>query len=292
MATTPSPLASSASFTIEDVNVTIPPYLIEHGARCVAAYHRRPPCEARFRKLAARLLPLVDGHVIDCGTWLGDNAIPWAAMLKASGKPRRVFAFDPNPANIDFVHNLSAANDLDQHLVARIGRLDEHASGKGSSRPGVIPRFTIAQLAASASEGWAGERLGFVHLGVNGGEEGVLRGAGAVLAKDRPLIATEDESGRNGTRLLRVRSLLEELGYSGRELPEVCGGARVCRNYVWTHPASHAGAIDEIVRELAEPKGRPLRWCGVGDPGWSDPLRRERFDRANASHLGVRCGGE
>mmetsp|Transcript_50500 Transcript_50500/g.163629 ORF Transcript_50500/g.163629 Transcript_50500/m.163629 type:complete len:298 (+) Transcript_50500:41-934(+) len=276
----------SASFTHEGVDITIPPYLTKNAARCVEAYQRRPACEAKFRKLAARLLPLVGGNVIDCGSWMGDNAVPWAAMLKASGTTRRVFGFDPNPANVDFIHNLSAANGLDRHLVARIGILADRPRAGGVRN---LPRVTIAQVAADA-----GERLGFLHLDVNGAEERVLRGAGSVLTKDRPVVATEDESGPTGTRLKRVRSLMEGLGYRGHKLPEICGALKVCRNYIWTHPDSHAGAIEEIVRELALPEahGTPLRWCGVGDPGWGDRMRRQRFDRANASHMGVRCGGE
>ena len=174
--------------------------------------------------------------------------------------------------------------------MARLGVLSDQPSGARSG----VSRFTIAQLAASATDGWAGSRLGFVHLDVNGAEERVLRGAGAVIAQDRPVVTTEDESGPNGARLQKVRELLEGVGYRGRELPEVCGGDRRCRNYVWTHPAAHGGAIEEAVSELTAPKPHgPLRWCGVGDPGWADPLRRQtRYNRADPSHLGLRCGGE
>ena len=296
--------ATAAQFPLDgNVTVQFPAYLTQHAPRCVAAYAKRPKCEPMLRRLANKLLPLLTGHVVDCGCWLGDNSVPWALSLAALGRTsavspprgleRHVLSFDPNPANIDFVANLSAANEL-TNLKLHLGVLS--LTPKINSPWAGSRRFTLDQV-ASTSVG-PDEPIGFIHLDTNGNEEAVLRGGARVIARDHPVILTEDESGPGLARLRRVRAFLEPQGYVGRQLDEVCGEASFCRNWVWTHTRTHAGAVDSAVSEIvgSTSSGTATKWCGVGDPGFYDRKRRtityNRGPRFPVTLLGVRCGGE
>lgn len=94
--------------------------------------------------------------------------------------------------------------------------------------------FTIHTLDGLFAPGglFGTERLGFAHIDVEGSELRVMRGATAVLRRDRPLVAVEAHVHAN---LSYTRELLAELAASGYEtylVEEVCGGRADCRNII------------------------------------------------------------
>ena len=60
-----------------------------------------------------------------------------------------------------------------------------------------------------------GDPVGFVKIDVEGHEEGVLRGACALFARDRPALIIEIEERHNPGSIERVTALLEYYGYNG-----------------------------------------------------------------------------
>jgi len=180
---------------------------------------------------------IVKGGIIDLGAWIGDNAAPWAKLIK-----EKVYAIDPSPTNCALVKNLKNLNSLDNLIIiqkaigAKEGELQikegniDHASFQEVEKgPSTIHMETLDSL---VEKGNIDEKVGFIHLDVEGMEYDVLIGALQLIKRDLPVISTEAHKGDRD-----VSEILKPLNYIGWELPEVCGNPS-CRNTIWIHSPS------------------------------------------------------
>ena len=162
------------------------------------------------------------GSVIDAGANTGEEA----CLLASVGDGRVVHAIEPLRTNIGHISRRYAAYDRLRPLLAGLSdkngaltvpnRYNAQANATaGSSQLNWSYRSTRRDvkshrnLAAGGSTKeatetvrlwtvdalfgslWAGERLGFAHLDLEGMEIDALRGAAATLARDRPVLTVE-----------------------------------------------------------------------------------------------------
>ena len=96
----------------------------------------------------------------------------------------------------------------------------------------------VQSLDALFAADWAGERFGFGHFDVEGGELDVVEGAANTIKRDRPVFTVEisvhgghgGESARLDARRLLTR--IAELGYTSFVVEEQCGEPADLRNVI------------------------------------------------------------
>jgi len=209
------------------------------------AFAPRAITERLFRRIIAKLFRarILDSrkNIINTGSWIGDNALPWAMMMeRLSGgnyPPGKVIAVDPSTK---FVQNMASIANLNSigNLCARVGiyssvertfytESSEHMVVDGRKRKG-SEALTAFPLDAENIV-----NVTLLHLDVEGHEIEVLSGARNLIMSSRPVIVTEGFAGLNHPSDKKIVSFLESLGYTSNEIPEVCGYDLYCRNHIW-----------------------------------------------------------
>ncbi|MFJ3664908.1 FkbM family methyltransferase [Streptomyces sp. NPDC090106] len=191
----------------------LPTRLVAALARAV--YPRFEPELARLDELC----PAGCGTAVDVGGWYG----PWTRRL--SRRARRVVTVEPvphlarllaatAPANVRVVQAAAAEGPG----TARLWLPPDDAGDRGVSsllRRDIHDRALHVGCVALDELGL--RDVGFMKIDVDGGELAVLRGATAILARDRPALFIELES--RIRPVAPVVTYLEVLGYAGWVLP-------------------------------------------------------------------------
>ncbi|MEU9286632.1 FkbM family methyltransferase [Streptomyces sp. NPDC048275] len=192
----------------------LPTRLVAATARLL--YPRFEPELARL----AELCPPGCGTAVDVGGWYG----PWTHRL--SRRAHRVVTIEPvphlagllasgTPANVRVVRAAASDHpgtarlwlppgDAGDRGVSSLVRRDIHA------RALEVPCVTL--------DGLNLRDVGFIKIDVDGNEPAVLRGADALLARDRPALFIELES--RIQPIAPVITYLSERGYAGWVLPD------------------------------------------------------------------------
>lgn len=175
-----------------------------------------------------RLLPtLVDPSAtsIDVGANLG---IYTFFLARCS---RHVFAYEPNPNNVDVLRSAafpnvtiipSAASDRPGEAELMAPSHDGHEMG-GLGSLERLPVETFAHVTRHAVscvrlDDRDHGRVGFLKVDVEGHEAAALRGAEKLLARDHPTILVEAEQRHTGRDLRELFAWLEARGYAGQFL--------------------------------------------------------------------------
>lgn len=166
-------------------------------------------------------------HAVDVGANRG--IFSYALSLHA----RSVTGYEPNPLLAERVRALafdgvevrqkalsSRAGFADLRIPLVDGRaLDTRASFHLGDAEGELVRVPLARL---DDEGLTD--VGFVKIDVEGHEDDVLRGATALLTRDRPVLLVEIEQRFSSRPIVETFRLVESLGYRGAFL---AGGSLV-----------------------------------------------------------------
>lgn len=218
--------------------------------------------------------------IVESGSWIGDNALPWALMLESLNpqSPGKIIAIDPSEkfvqdmvdlANVNGIGNLCAQIGVLSSKVAKvayIGQNPEHIKvhTEDSIKAGSWKKKQRFDLRASWLNAITLDSLNLqnnvslLHLDVEGHEGELLEGARETIQASRPVIITEgkyiwpDPKNENDKHVLKV---LTELGYTfANQINEIVGLQLDSRNRIWwpdekTKDAAMAVVGEEINRE-------------------------------------------
>lgn len=213
------------------------------------AYHER-----LFRRIISKLYRagVIDPstNLLNSGSNMGDNALPWAQMLqdlthddptKSTGK---VYAIDPSSDLMIDMVNIANENSI-SNICTRMTFIGSKSDNKFAK----IDDMGI-------------ENLGVLHLDLEGGEGEAILGALGLIFMQRPIIITEGHGGKlgEGNNDERVRLELNSLGYhSSLIVPEVCGFVQTCRNTIWwPNEETEAAAMAVIGKDIEKHTSSPL----------------------------------
>jgi FkbM family methyltransferase len=226
------------------------------------SYHHVAFKEPLLRAIANHLI--VNGVVprnsgiIDLGSWIGDNALPWAMS-----RPGVVYAIDPSEENIDFIRGMIALNNVKnivtiqsaisdgQELLGASGDPSHccfYAVDENSDNSNLSLVTSSTSLDSLHQEGVIGE-VGFMHLDVEGYEMKVLLGARQMIEKYKPVVMFESHVLSQPTA--PMINFLADRGYRVYMINESHPGANPdCRNFVAFHGDNNR--ISSIVRSIFE----------------------------------------
>ena len=114
---------------------------------------------------------------------------------------------------------------------------------------------TVRRVDDLFTQRWAGERLGFMHLDVQGGELDVLHGSMATLTRDQPLFSVELDVQQNHSYSKELLSIIHAAGYRAVLIEEVCGVNMDCRNILALPRSRSALFADSPTLNLAYAAG-------------------------------------
>ena len=232
-------------------------------------YRPRSITERLFRRIIAKLFRAgvlnPSGNIVNTGSWIGDNAVPWAKMLEqlSPKKPGHVYAIDPSQDNLSYMMHMAQLNNVG-NLCAHAAVFSTEATtvyAKGEMdhlRIGEKPFDGGYTLQSIPMDSLNLENVVLLHLDVEGHEGRLLRGAMKLLATSRPIVVTEGTRDwppvKNKDK--RVFEALLEAGYLEQtaEIPEICGYDRKDRNRIWfPDQATRDAAMKVIGDDLARP---------------------------------------
>lgn len=231
-------------------------------------YRPRAYTERLFRRIIAKLFRTgvlnPQGNIVNIGSWIGDNAVPWALMLEklSPTNPGHVYTADPSKNSIKWIAELTRLNDI-RNLCLQVAVFSSQ-EGTVYAR-GDINHLTISgtdpgrnsyPLPAIPLDSWNLTDVALLHLDVEGHEAELLRGATELLKTNRPLIVTEGKAGwpPRDPQGKDVADILFKAGYLSTtdEIPEICGWNRNDRNRIWwPDEATRDAAMAVIGRDLA-----------------------------------------
>jgi FkbM family methyltransferase len=149
--------------------------MLVHSARCYAFEPRRQAAARLLRSLTHRSNPRLRVEAV-------------ALSDKAGEAHLRIAVNGPGRSTIESANHMGEAGAIETATVP-VRRLDEYADQLGE--------------------------VGFIKIDVEGHEEAVLRGARAILLKDRPAVLVEIEERHNAGSVQRVMRYLKDIGYRG-----------------------------------------------------------------------------
>ena len=198
--------------------------------------------ERLFRRIVATLYRggIINrtSNVVEAGMAVGDNAVPFASMLRGPGV---VYAIDPMLKNCETTTRLACWNGIRNLCLLRraVGESTGTALIKRRQGPKLpIPQVSLDSLRLS--------NVGLVHLDVEGFEERAVRGAQHLIRSSLPVVVTE----RHANDVFEDQLLLQH-GYAVAEIPEICGPTLSCRNRLWIPKSKWAESMRLVGKELA-----------------------------------------
>ena len=224
--------SNSIYFEEEKVSIIVPNNLYYNSESLHDMFKRRPYTERLFRKIIYNLLNenIIDKNknIIDLGSWIGDNALPWSKMINGI-----VYAIDPSTYNCNNIKFLKKINNIDniEIIEKAIGDKIEtiyydgdlkHTEFSTDKKSNKLESTTLDYLLNNNQI----TNVGFIHLDVEGFEYKVIQGSQNLIKRYKPIITTESHKG--DTELP-----LKEYGYNEYIIPEICGSNSSCRNSLW-----------------------------------------------------------
>jgi FkbM family methyltransferase len=197
---------------------------------------RRVNAEKLFRQINVYLINngIIDKtkNVIDLGTYIGDNSIPWSRIFEGT-----IYAIDPSSENGSFIKEVKDINNLDNlvfiekaisdkvSLVSTNDDLHHCMFNEGNSGSNVMETTSLDELFKSNTI----TNIGYIHLDVEGMENLVVKGAENIIDVYKPVISFEQHI--DSDDYIGLSNHLKSKGYVIYLINEVFEGCRVdCRN--------------------------------------------------------------
>ena len=215
-------------FTNDD-NVNVK--LIKH--KFTEIFKTRDSHEVMFRRINTYLIKnkIIDGNIIDLGSWMGDNSIPWALNLQHT-----IYAIDPSPNNINFIEEMKKTNNItniktiqtaisDKNEVITTNSGINHCTFTKQGGKRSIEAVTLDYLYSRREI----DNIAYIHLDVEGFEYNVIKGSENIIKVFKPIITYEQHFEKDDYKGLSIH--LYNQGYNIYLINEIMPGCRLdCRN--------------------------------------------------------------
>ena len=222
-------------------------------------FKTRPNKEKGFRAISSYLLNknYINGNIIDLGSWVGDNSIPWAKQIKHT-----VYAIDPCPKNIEYIELMSKENNISNiktiqkavtdknrilHTIYDIHHCTFNDEGVGEQTAEAVSLDYLLDENII-------ENISYIHLDVESYEFKVIRGSISLIKKFNPTIAFEQHVKTDNYK--ELSQYLYDMNYDIYIIDEILPGCRQdCRNF-FAFPLSkniNVKNINESLGELLKP---------------------------------------
>ena len=226
-------------------NIRIADYLSGRTRQTISntyAFSHRASAEALLRRLVFDFYKTgtlnKDKSIIDIGAWLSDNAIIWSTLINSD--KARVYAIDPSAENIEFgkvLAQLNGRQNISWHVAAcaeaegqplyyqgSLGHTRFNQEGDGQASP--VETTTLDALVGENNQ----DKIGLVHIDVEGMEREVLAGAREIISRSKPAVLFEQHIGEEDP--LEVFGLLKDHGYRLYMINEILSNSATnCRNF-------------------------------------------------------------
>lgn len=213
----------------------------EFSQRCVD-YSQRPTAEALLRKIVYQLILTgyidQDKSIIDIGSWIADNTIVWAKLLRRGN----VIAIDPSEENIEFGRKIAKVNDLSNinwikavcsdrsNTPLKIVDGDSRHASFGNLTSGELTPYTSTTLDEIVPQNLH-DKISLLHVDVEGFEERVIVGANNILNQSMPVVIFEQHISRENPA--DIFYFLRAKQYTIFMINEVLPGCAFdCRNFI------------------------------------------------------------
>jgi len=198
-------------------------------------FKNRDNHEVMFRKIHSYLITnnIIKDNIIDLGAWIGDNSIPWAKQTQ-----NIIYAIDPSPNNIDFINKMTGLNCIENIVTIQKGISDkteilctsddiDHCSFKTNNGNVKIEMVSLDYLYQKNII----NKIGYIHLDVEGLEFKVIKGATKIIHDFNPIITFEQHLTIDN--YISLSNYLIEKKYEIYLINEVLPGCRNdCRNLI------------------------------------------------------------
>ena len=193
--------------------------------------------ELMFRRIATYLInnKFITKGIIDLGSWIGDNSIPWSKSISGT-----VFAIDPSPNNCYFIKYVSIFNNINNIKIIQRAISDgcEYLSTNDtidhctfSSNMEGTNKVLSCSLDSLYSIGEIYDKIDFIHLDVEGMENKVIKGCTKIINNSRPIIAFEQHL--NTDRFEDLCEFIKKKEYCVAMINEELQNCRLdCRNFI------------------------------------------------------------
>ena len=212
------------------VNIKIP----EH--KNMRTFRDRHLSEPIFRKIHTYLLNkgLIKNNIIDGGSWLGDNSIPWALMFPES----IIYSIDPSKDNLYFQHLVADFNEINNLISFNTVLSDNsdpvytnsddfHMTFNKQEGKSEFKCCTLDELYSNGKI----HNIGYIHLDVEGFEHNVIKGAINLISNSKPIISFEQHI--ESDDYLALSNLIKKYGYEVYQINEILHGNNLdCRNFI------------------------------------------------------------
>jgi len=204
---------------------------------------RRNRSEVLLRMIVSKLYEVgfIDRKniIIDSGSWIGDNALIWSRFLVYPGK---VISIDPSERNLMFQKKIADFNNIenidwiksvlykiDNHKLSFSGKINHTQFFNSTDSKKSILSSTIDTI---INNDYKWQKVGFIHLDVEGLEYEVLTGSINTLKNNLPLIIFEHHL-KDLDKFIEIKFYLDDLKYKVFMINESMEGTRPdCRNFI------------------------------------------------------------
>lgn len=185
---------------------------------------------------------LIDSNsvIIDIGSWIGDNSLPWAKMI---GKNGLIIAIDPSSENLSFIRNIAEINSINNIVTVNEVCSDNvlekltwsgdisHTSFVKINNQEVKRIVYSTTLDEIYKEKLIEKPISLIHLDVEGFELKVLKGALNIIKLFKPIIIFEVHISRD--LQIELFDFLHFFDYEIYMVNEVILGNNLdCRNFL------------------------------------------------------------
>jgi len=223
-------------------------------------FKRRSNNEILFRKINTLLINngIIKNNIIDLGSWIGDNSIPWSKNINGI-----VYAIDPSEYNCEFIKKTCDLNNITNLKVIQTAVSDKnellYTNGDLKHCSFVYDNCgtTGKNRASSVSLDYLYdnreiENIGYIHLDVEGMEYKVIVGSNNIIDKYRPIISFEQHLEIDNYEEILI--YLINKNYKVFLINEILEGCRHdCRNSIaFPVESFHENIIDLIHNSIRE----------------------------------------